>query len=505
MVQNRSSLPATLYTAEQCRALDRVAIERFSIPGFRLMQRAGHAVFAEMLQRWPGCRSVTVLCGAGNNGGDGLIVAGLAHQQGLKVQVLTLSAEPYPEQLQGEASQAWQWAEAVGVVTRPWRSEIELTGDIIIDAMLGTGLQGEVRGPVREAISRVNQCNRPVIAVDIPSGLCSDSGRVLGTAIKASLTLTFIGLKQGLLTHQGVDYCGELLFDGLMVPDELYEAIPVSGFRTDAEDVAEMLPPRQRSAHKGLYGHVMVVGGEYGMGGAALMAAEAAARSGSGLTSLATRPEHIASALARSPELMVQGVSSGQDVQPLLEKPDVLVVGPGLGQGAWAGQMMQKALASKKALVLDADALHFLHNSTVMASVRDAWVLTPHPGEAARLLGTDSRSVQDDRFAAVRELQERYGGTIVLKGAGTLTFDGDVIHLCNAGNPGMACGGMGDVLSGVIGALLAQGLKPVDAARIGVHAHALAADLCAAEYGERGLMATDLIAMIRRVLNGKVS
>jgi len=497
---SRAELPAALYTAEQCRALDRTAIEQFGVPGFRLMQRAGHAAFVELLSHWPQIRRLTIACGAGNNGGDGLVMAGLARQQGIAVQVVVVQ-DDYTGRLQGEALAAWQWAQAVGVELTRWHPELELSGEVLVDALLGTGLNGPVHGDCAKLIRQFNRSSRPVMAVDIPSGLCSDTGQVLGMAVKAELTLTFIGLKQGLLTHEGVDHCGELMFDGLMVPDEVYEEVSMNAFRTDRDDLATLLPPRRRSAHKGLFGHVMVIGGDYGMGGAALMAAEAAARSGAGLVSLATRPEHVVAALTRAPEVMTAGVNSGQDLEPLLARPDVLVVGPGLGQSAWADQLLQQALGSGLPLVLDADALNLLSGRLSAHAGKHDWVLTPHPGEAARLLGCQASDVQADRFAAARELQAMLGGTIVLKGAGSLTFDGDMVHLCSAGNPGMACGGMGDVLSGIIGALRAQRLSTVDAARAGVFAHARAADLCAREQGERGLLATDLIARVRRVLS----
>jgi len=498
---SRSDLPGALYTAAQSRALDRTAIDQFGIPGFRLMQRAGHAAFAELLGCWPHVKRLTIACGAGNNGGDGLIMAGLAWQQGIEVQLLVLD-ERYAERLQGEALMAWQWAEAVGVRLQRWQPGVELTGEVLVDALLGTGINGKVRGDTAELITQINRSHRPVMAVDIPSGLCSDTGAVLGVAVRADLTVSFIALKQGLLTHQGVDHCGELKFDSLLLPDEVYEGVSPSAFRTDRDDLAKLLPRRRRSAHKGLFGHVLVIGGDYGMGGAALMAAEAAARSGAGLVSLATRPEHVTAALTRAPEVMAAGVNSGQDLQPLLERPDVLVVGPGLGQSAWADQLLQKALASGKPLVLDADALNLLQQRRYLLSGEHDWVLTPHPGEAARLLGWEVAQVQQDRFAAVRELQQQWGGTVVLKGAGSLSFDGDGLHLCSAGNPGMACGGMGDVLSGIIGALRAQRLSAIDAARAGVYVHACAADLCAREQGERGLLATDLITGVRRVLSG---
>ena len=496
----RITLPATVYTAEQTRALDALATEVFGIPGFRLMQRAGHALFDLIMRQWPGVRCITVLCGTGNNGGDGLILAGLAQQQGIQVQVLTFGHLPFEGQLVGEALEACRWAESLGVSWQAWQPHIEIQGEVIVDAMLGTGLAGDVRGDVRDAIIKLNQQHRPVVAVDIPSGLCSDTGEVMGVAVRAEFTLTFIGVKQGLLTHAGVDNAGHVLFDNLRVPDELYERVPVSVFRTEQQDLIELFPKRKRSSHKGVYGHLLVVGGGQGMGGAALMAAQSAARSGAGLTSLATLPEHLTAALSRQPELMVQGIMNSHALIAMMEKATVLVAGPGLSDAAWSDMVMQQVLNSHLPQVLDAGALAYLKLNLITHSKR---VITPHPGEAAALLGWDIAEVQQDRFAAVRALQQRYGGVVVLKGAGTLTFDGDVIHLCSDGNPGMASGGMGDVLSGVIGALMAQGLKPVDAARLGVFAHAQAADLCAASQGERGLLATDLITKLPQVFNAK--
>ncbi|MBV1790500.1 NAD(P)H-hydrate dehydratase [Marinobacterium sp. D7] len=499
MSVNRTVLPTTLYTAEQCRVLDRTAIERVGIPGFRLMQRAGQAVWAVIGQRWPELERVTIVCGAGNNGGDGLVVAGLAWQAGIHVQLVVVG-ERFPERLHGEALEAWQWLSGFGVKAQTWHSGIEFSGELLVDALLGIGLSGSVRGEMASVIAQINRGTVPVLAVDIPSGLCADTGAVLGTAVRAGLTLTFIALKQGLLTHEGVDCVGELLFDGLLLPDEVFEEVPVSAFRTDTEDLRELLPPRPGSAHKGRYGHLLIVGGDLGMGGAALMAAQAALRSGAGLVTLATREEHRLAAITRAPEVMCHAVEDAEDLEPLIARADVIVAGPGLGQQLWGRTLLQAVLDSGKPLLLDADALNLLAQEAVSAPACE-WVLTPHPGEAARLLETDVADIQGNRFEQVRELQNRYGGTVVLKGAGTLSCDGDVIHLCSDGNPGMATAGMGDVLSGVIGALLAQRLTPLDAARIGVMVHARAADRCARRLGARGLLATDLLNTLPLAMN----
>ncbi|NVK40950.1 MAG: NAD(P)H-hydrate dehydratase [Oceanospirillaceae bacterium] len=500
----RAELPATLYTAEQSRALDRTAIEQYGLPGFKLMQRAGHAAFASLQSRWPGTRSLTILCGSGNNGGDGFVVAGLAHQHGLTVQMLCIGDSAFEGKLGGEALDAWRWARGLGIAPEFYGPDSEFRGEVLVDAMLGTGLGGPVRGLYERAIQQCNRSAQPVLAVDIPSGLCSDTGAVQGVAVRADLTVTFIGLKQGLFTHEAVDYTGDIEFDGLLVPEAVYEEVPVSAFRTQAEDLQSTLGRRPRSSHKGHFGHVMVIGGDRGFGGAAIMAAQAALRAGAGLVSLATRPEHVAAALTRQPELMVSGVNSGQDLEPLLARPDILVIGPGLGRGAWGDQLLQQALAAGKPMVVDADGLNLLNDKGWLGGARrDSWILTPHPGEAARLLDDDTVSINSDRFESVQRLQARCGGVAVLKGAGSLSCDGDALHLCSAGNPGMAGGGMGDVLSGIIGGLWAQRLKPIDAARLGVFVHASAADLCATRRGERGLLATDLLGAIPLVSNGE--
>lgn len=499
----RAELPATLYTAEQSRALDQTAIEQYGLAGFKLMQRAGHAAFATLLHHWPAIKSLSILCGSGNNGGDGFVVAGLAHQRGLAVQLLCVGGDDFEQKLQGEALEAWRWCQALGVQAHGYAADTELRGEVLVDAMLGTGLAGPVRGVVERAIRHCNRSPQPVLAVDIPSGLCSDTGAVLGVAVQADVTITFIGLKQGLFTHEAVDYTGQVEFDGLLVPEAVYEDVPVSAFRTQAEDVAQALGARRRSSHKGDSGHVMVIGGDLGFGGAAIMAAQAALRSGAGLVSLVTRPEYVSAALARQPELMARGVSSGQDLEPLLERADILVIGPGLGRNAWGDQMLLQALQSEKPMVVDADGLNLLAEKNWLRGARRGnWILTPHPGEAARLLSEDVITVNQDRFASVERLQATCGGVAVLKGAGSLSCDGDALHLCAAGNPGMAVGGMGDVLAGIIGGLWAQGLKPVDAARLGVYVHARAGDLQAAQNGERGLLPTDLLPCIQALING---
>jgi NAD(P)H-hydrate epimerase len=486
-----------LYTAEQTRALDRCAIEGHGVPGIRLMSRAARSVFDSLLEVWPDPARLQVLCGTGNNGGDGFLVADLAHKRGIPTVVFQLGD---PAKIGGDALLARRQAVANGVDIQPFDPAAVVSQGVIVDAMLGTGLGGEVRGAYREGIESINRSGATVVAVDIPSGLCSDTGRVLGVATRADMTVTFIGLKRGLFTLDAADLVGAVRFSDLAVPQEIYRQVDCSCSRLELEPLLERLPPRPATAHKGMFGNVLIVGGDYGMAGAAAMAAEAALRCGSGLVRVATRPEHVGALVARTPEVMPRGVKSGQELAPLLAAADVLVVGPGLGQSPWSEQLLQAAAGSGKPMVLDADALNLLAAGGILAEhTRDNWVLTPHPGEAARLLDCSTAEVQADRFAAAGALQQRYGGVAVLKGNGTVIAGEAEMLLSDYGNPGMASGGMGDVLSGVIGSLLGQHLVPLEAAALGVCLHGAAADL-AAEQGQRGLAATDLIASMRTLL-----
>ncbi|TDG12918.1 NAD(P)H-hydrate dehydratase [Seongchinamella unica] len=483
-----------LYTAQQTRALDRCAIDEHGLPGITLMSRAANAAFDSLLNTWADPECVQVLCGTGNNGGDGFLIADLAHKRGIRTRVLQVGDA---DKIGGDALLARNQALANGVEILDFEPGAVMSAGVLVDALLGTGLGGDVRGAYAEAIDEINAADVAVLAVDIPSGLCSDTGRVLGRAVRAELTVTFIGLKRGLFTLEAGDHTGELQFADLGVPAQVYRQVPCDSYRLELEPLLELQPPRPASAHKGLYGTVLVVGGDYGMAGAAALAAEAALRCGAGLVKVATRPEHVAALVARAPEVMARGVESGEDLQPLLESADVLVVGPGLGQSPWSEYLFQVAMKSGKPLVLDADGLNLL--AAGKAAPRPGMIITPHPGEAARLLSCSNADIQCDRFAACRALQHKTGAVAVLKGNGTLVADAQQLLLGDYGNPGMASGGMGDVLSGVIGSLLAQGAGPLEAAALGVCLHGAAADLAAGE-GMRGLLASDLMPWLRELL-----
>jgi len=496
LITDSSQFPPQLYLAEQVRALDRCAIAQFGIPGLTLMERAGAAAFGLLRTRWPAARHVTVLCGTGNNGGDGFVVARLALQAGLDVRLLQLGDT---KKLQGDAlASAEKFRQAGGCVEL--FNELDFSTDLIVDAVLGTGLERAVSGPWETALLAVNRHPAPVFALDIPSGLHSDSGRILGCAIRAETTITFIGLKQGMFTGAGPDCCGRIAVDDLEVPGEVYQTVQESARLLRWQTFAAQLVPRRRTLHKGDCGHLLLVGGDTGFLGAVRMAGEAALRTGAGLVSIATRTEHAALIASQRPELMCHGVEQPDALLPLLARADAVAIGPGLGQQEWGQRMLRRVLQSKLPLVVDADALNLL---AMEPEQRENWVLTPHPGEAARLLGCTTAEIQADRFLAVSRLQQRYGGVALLKGTGTLisSAPGKQTGLCCEGNPGMASGGMGDLLTGIVGSLVVQGKAIKMAAEMGVCLHGAAADL-AARAGERGMLATDLLPAIRGLING---
>lgn len=487
-----------LYTGDQTRELDRRAIHDHGIPGLTLMKRAGLAAFERACVLWPDNRHWLVLCGGGNNAGDGYAFAALAAQRGHRVEVLFMAA---PDQLSGDALTACEEARQQSVPMRPFDTDaVPPQQAVLVDALLGIGLRTPVRDSVAAAIHWINASGLPVLALDLPSGLCADSGSELGCAVRATHTLSFITAKVGLYTGRGPALCGQVAVATLEVPQEAFTGITAAARRVALPVLLPLLSERAEDIHKGALGHLMVIGGDLGYGGAAILAAEAAAMTGAGLVTLATRPEHVTAALVRRPELMVIGVPSGQELEPHMARPDVLVVGPGLGRTPWSEQLLQQALQSGQPVVLDADALNILAEGRLPLPDHQQWVMTPHPGEAARLLKSTTQEVQNDRVGAVTKLQKAFGGVILLKGAGTLIADASGVYLAKVGNPGLATAGSGDVLAGLIGSLMAQGLAPLIAAQLGVCLHGEAADLAVEETGLAGLQAAELVPYVRELL-----
>ena len=490
------ALPGTpLYTSASLRAIETAALSDLADPG-ALMARAGQAAWTCLRAHWPQAQRLCVVCGPGNNGGDGYVLARIAHEAGLDVDVVRLPSHTPRGALAQAACAAF--VEAGGRVL-PFEGGA-LQADVLVDALYGIGLSRAVEGDSAALIDAMQAADAPVFALDVPSGFDADLGSAPGTAVRATRTLQFLAAHVGLQTGDGADHAGALSLASLDADPARTAVAPMAARRVTVADLGHWLRPRGRNSHKGASGRVLCIGGDHGTGGAVVLAAEAALRTGAGLVRVATRAAHVAPLLARCPEAMVSVIETDAVLAGLLDAADVVALGPGLGQGAWAHGLYADVLDAAPALVLDADALNLL--AVRPRAVPPGTILTPHPGEAARLLGCATAEVQRDRLAAVRDLAERHAAVVVLKGAGTLVCaPGATPWLIAAGNPGMATGGMGDVLTGVVAALRAQGLGPEDAAVCGALLHSAAGDVAAAAGGERGLRATDVIAALRPLAN----
>ena len=489
------SLPLAVHTGAQVRALDRHAIDVLGIPSYALMTHAGEAAYTALRSCWPSTQRVVVVCGPGNNGGDGYVLARVARERRMQVDAISVGD---PARLSGDARRACDDFIAAGGEVRRWSGSQLAAADVVVDAIFGTGLARPLSEDHSRCIEAINASGAPILSLDIPSGLHADTGEVLGVAVQADRTLTFLGLKLGFYLGAGPDHVGIVMFDALELPPEALAAVPPAARRLGPGDVARALPLRRRTSHKGEQGRILVVGGGYGMAGAARMAGEAALRVGAGLVTVATRAENVAAIVAERPELMCRGIDRAEELLPLIERADILAIGPGLGRDEWARSLLDVALASGKPAVIDADGLNLLPHAPRPSA---DWILTPHPGEAGRLLGVTSAEVQRDRLGAAQKMMQRYGSIVVLKGAGTLVLaPDDLPSICDQGNPGMASPGMGDVLTGVIAGIAAQTANLPDAARAGVLVHAMAGDM-AARRGERGLLATDLFSNLPSCVN----
>lgn len=495
-----------IYKPEDVRELDRIAIEEQGVPGYELMMRAGLAAFNALQERYPGRSNWVVFCGSGNNGGDGYVIARLALDKGLSVRLIALSN---PAKLSGDAATAHHDFAAAGGQVANWSGPDDMQGaDVIVDALLGTGLERVLAGAYLEVVETINAYsaanNAVVLAVDIPSGLSGLTGEVMGAAVRAQVTATFVGWKQGLFLAAGPDYCGDLVYSDLSIDAIDMQRVAPSLQFFGKRQFHQLLPRRERTGHKGAYGHVLIVGGNTGMAGAARLAGEAALRAGAGLVSVATRAANVAAIVEGRPELMCRGVEDKAELGALFERATVIALGPGLGQDVWARDVCSEALAAGKPLVVDADALNLL---AAEPTRREDWILTPHPGEASRLLGCSTHDIQSDRLGSLAALNQKYGGCALLKGHGTLVSSaGQPLPpwLIRGGNPGMATAGMGDVLTGITAAVYAQCMNAAartdEIAAAAAWLHASAGDR-AAEQGERGLIAGDLFAELRRCLN----
>ncbi len=478
------------YSVASVRSIEAYAFTH-TVSAKTLMERAGQAAFDVLKHYYPNPVSVKVLCGSGNNGGDGYVLARLAHAQGYPTEIIRID-EPTTDCAKEMCTQCLE----LGITITAYQEQelIFQTSDVVVDALLGIGLERDVTGLMASVISRINTFEGFVLALDVPSGLCADRGVPLGCAIIADATVTLIAYKVGLLMGPARDYVGALHGDDLGV-EELPQNIMPTCYTLPGRDYDELFIPRLHNSHKGHFGHVLVVGGDLGMPGAALLAAQAALRVGAGQVTILTHAINQAGILSACPEAMCAPLERLAD---MMASADVVVVGPGMSHSDWSKQMWQEVNECSLPMVVDAGALYFLAQNPSQSSGR---ILTPHPGEASLLLECTSEAVQNNRLQKAHELQHRYGGSVVLKGCGTLIQGLERTSVCSLGNPGMSSAGTGDVLSGVMGGLLAQGFPINDAAEWGVYLHALAGDRAAHAGGERGLMASDVIAELRALVN----
>ncbi|MCP4472007.1 MAG: NAD(P)H-hydrate dehydratase [Gammaproteobacteria bacterium] len=477
-----------LYTPETVYQLDRAAVVKDAYTEVELMQRAGGCVWQAMTSRWPQLSRITVFAGSGNNGGDAFVVALCARRQNVEAQLLVQGDLSRQSATARHYRELWEQG---GGDIESWQGQA-IDGDVIVDGLLGIGLQRELDAHWQELVRHINQCPQPRVAIDIPSGLNGLSGSPQPVAVEAQLTVTFIGAKTGQFLADGPDYCGELLFDDLGVSSRVHAGAAAA---LEVIESCQLPAPRKLNSHKNHYGNLLIVGGDQGMSGAVALAALAALRSGTGLVTALVHPDCRAN-LACFPEIMVLGWDA---LEAKLVEASVVVVGPGLGRGKAAQECLRLLGQATQSMVVDASALEsgFLHS---LAGER--CVITPHPGEAAALLGTGSAEIQANRLRACERLVEAFSATAVLKGSGTLIAQpgASMAAINTRGHAGMASAGMGDVLSGIIAALMGQGLAPFAAARTGVYIHALSAERFCADGDQIGLIAGDVIDNIPAVI-----
>lgn len=463
---------------------------------YTLMERAGEAAFHLIPLNWPDAKKILVVAGGGNNGGDGYVLARYAKLAGYKV---TVCSPVRHNRLSGDALTAQQaWLETGGTVED--ESQVSYGRfDLIIDALLGTGLTGQVRAPFDQCIERINSASLPVLSIDIPSGLHADKGIVLGEAVSADATMTFVGVKSGLTTGLGKEYAGMLFFDDLAIGQQFNQCVTSSIKRVAFEDFLP-LPRRPVNAHKGTFGRLLCIGGNRGMSGAIRMSGEAALRCGAGLVRVYCHHQSMLQVSNGRPELMI----SDDNLSQHLGWTDCLVLGPGLGQDAWSRSVFNEVFSylvhHDIPIIIDADGLNLLSEHLHKIKLSNL-IITPHPAEAARLLACNTVDIEANRFESATKLSEKFSGTCVLKGAGSVVKSDRTTFVCEDGNPGMATAGMGDVLTGVLGALLAQGMNAADASLYGTCLHAAAGDLAAENYGQRGMLAGDLFVELQRLIN----
>ncbi|MEW6998814.1 NAD(P)H-hydrate dehydratase [Colwelliaceae bacterium BS250] len=496
-VKLSTSIPQHAYDAEMVKSNEGIIAKQKGLSLYQLMELAGKSAFDLFVQQWPSSKTILIVCGSGNNAGDGFVFARLARQSGFHIYVHTLASK---DEYRGDAAIACEhFIDSGGSFHKI--NEIDFKRvDVIVDAILGTGVVGDVRENYAYMINFINKLPQPILSLDLPSGLHADTGQIQGACIVATISVTFIAIKKGMLTGQAKAYCGDIYLAGLGIDKQFSDQI-TSSIYLNNEQYLTPLAKRSAVSHKGHSGRVLVVAGNKGMPGAARLSSEAALRCGAGLVSLVCHQDNQIIVASTRPELLLldaKKLTAENDSN--IVNVDIILIGPGLGTDEWAKQCYAAIIAADTPLVVDADALNLLAKKP---SYRDNWVLTPHPGEAARLLGCSIKQIELDRFAAVRAIALKYGGVCVLKGAGTLISNGEDVVINLTGNAGMASGGMGDVLAGIIATLSLQSNNMFAASCYGVYLHGKAGDI-AAKDGEKGLLASDLLPIIRQLVNQSI-
>ena len=487
-----------IYDPSTVAEVDDRAIHEFSMPGIELMEKAAAYAFQCSQECFPNIDSIQIFCGSGNNAGDAYLFGCYAIDHGITTSVIYLSN---PKTLKGDAYSAYQRYKAKEGKLIQWNENININCDLIIDGIFGIGINRPVKGIFLKAIELINQNSTPVLSLDIPSGLSGETGKIMGSSVRADLTITFVGKKIGLYINDGAKVNKKIKFSNLDIPEVCFEKARPILEEINASHISQILRQRKKDSHKGNFGHVLVVGGNHGMGGAVRITAEAALRTGAGLVSVITRSENAQTILKIRPEIMAHALESDHKNLPhIIDSVDVIAIGPGLGQDQWAKGLYDAVLESNKPLILDADALNILAQNPQQ---KEDWVLTPHPGEAARLLACSNSEIQSDRLKSLKKLCDAFGGVVLLKGQNTLIGRKEnTPYMISAGNPGMSTAGMGDLLTGIISALYAQ-FRDQDLqllTSVSALIHSTAGDR-AARSGERGIIATDLFVELKDLLN----
>ncbi|WWO99552.1 MAG: NAD(P)H-hydrate dehydratase [Candidatus Dasytiphilus stammeri] len=494
MIKSNSDLPNKVWSTKNIKEMEYEAAKSIGITIFDMIERAGQAAFNLIIKLWPNAHNWLILCGHGNNGADAYIIACLAKTQNINVTLLAIESD---KNINRQAKDAWL---KLGGKILSIDTVFPTNIDLMVDGLLGTGLNRAPRYPYDILIKKCNEYNAPIFSIDIPSGLLSDTGDTPGQVINATHTLTFMTLKTGLLIGKARNHVGQLHYNSLGI-DRWLKKKCTSIFRIDHSYLLQNpLPLRLPSSHKGNYGKLLLIGGDVGKGGAIRLAAEAALRSGAGLVKVLTHKDNICPILSARPELMVQKLTM-TTLELDLEWANTIVIGPGLGFKPLAIDALKKVQKYKHKMVWDADALNILANNWNFCDHR---IITPHTKEAARLLHTNEAKINSDRLLSAQLIVQKYGGVVILKGAGTIIATQDEYFIVDVGNAGMATGGMGDVLSGIIGGILGQNISLNQSAMVASLVHGAAGDFLAMNFGMRGFLATDLFSVIHKFINPNI-